>query len=84
MSENYFVYVLGSEPNKSFRNYVGWTNDLNKRLNKHNMGKGARFTKGRQWRLLYAEKYATRSEAMSREWYLKRDRNFRKNFSNKN
>ncbi|MBT3765858.1 MAG: GIY-YIG nuclease family protein, partial [Rhodospirillales bacterium] len=41
-------------------------------------GTGARSTKGRTWQLLYAEKYTTKKEAMSREWHLKRDRRFRK------
>jgi putative endonuclease len=57
---------------------VGWTTDLARRLTQHNNGAGARSTRGRQWILLYAERYLTRPEAMSREWYLKRDRRFRK------
>ena len=81
MPKYFFVYVLGSKNKSRFQTYVGWTNDLNKRINKHNSGQGARFTKGRKWELLYAEKYETRREAMSREWYLKRDRKFRKNLS---
>ena len=82
MPKNYFVYVLGSEMSTTFYTYVGWTKDLDGRLVSHNNGKGARFTRGRKWQLLYAEKYKTQREAMSREWHLKRDRNFRRNFSN--
>jgi putative endonuclease len=73
-----FVYILGSEGKGGFRTYVGWTNDLEKRLAAHNSGEGAKSTRGRQWRLLYAERYKNRGEAMSREWHLKRDRRFRK------
>ena len=73
-----FVYVLGSNGKGGPRTYVGWTNDLDNRLSKHNAGTGARSTKGRTWQLLYAEKYTTKKEAMSREWHLKRDRRFRK------
>lgn len=73
-----FVYILGSDTASGWRTYVGWTTDLDKRLATHNAGKGARSTRGRQWCLLYAERYRTRPEAMSREWYLKRDRRFRK------
>jgi putative endonuclease len=79
-----FVYILGSEGNggagspSRLRTYVGWTTDLDKRLKAHNSGEGAKSTRGRQWGLLYAERYATRSEAMSREWHLKRERAFRK------
>ena len=60
------------------RTYVGWTTDLERRLARHNEGVGARSTRGRVWGLLYAERYASRGEAMSREWHLKRDRAFRK------
>ncbi|MFP6744600.1 MAG: GIY-YIG nuclease family protein [Alphaproteobacteria bacterium] len=72
-----FVYVLGSHSEGGYRTYVGWTTDLERRLAKHNSGAGARATRGRQWALLYAERYQNRGEAMSREWHLKRDRTFR-------
>jgi putative endonuclease len=72
-----FVYVLGNGDAGARRTYVGWTTDLDRRLARHNAGTGARSTRGRQWALLYAERCATRSEAMSREWRLKRDRRFR-------
>ena len=68
-----FVYVLGCVAAAGPRTYVGWTNDLEKRLGKHNSGAGAKSTRGRTWVLLYAERYETRQEAMSREWRLKRD-----------
>jgi putative endonuclease len=73
-----FVYVLGSNGKGGPRTYVGWTNNLENRLAKHNAGTGARSTKGRTWVMLYAEKYPTKEEAMSREWHLKRDRKFRR------
>ena len=72
-----FVYILGSNGSGGARTYVGWTTDLDRRLAQHNAGTGARSTRGRFWALLYAERYATRQEAMSREWHLKRDRRFR-------
>ena len=77
-----YVYILGSTD--GLRTYVGWTTDLDKRLAAHNAGKGARFTRGRDWRLLYAERFKNRGEAMSREWRLKRDRRFRKQVSTQN
>ena len=78
-----FVYILGSSgqgrgEKGGPRTYVGWTNDLDARLDAHNSGKGAKSTRGRAWVLLYAERFKTRSEAMSREWHLKRDRKVRK------
>ena len=73
-----FVYVLGSAGKKRRLTYVGWTNDLDRRLARHNAGTGARSTRGRIWTLLYSEQHPTRGEVMSREWHLKRDRAFRK------
>ena len=78
MTMRCYVYVLGSEHGDTRRTYVGWTTDLDQRLARHNAGTGAKSTRGRVWVLLYAERYQTRSAAMSREWHLKRDRAFRK------
>lgn len=73
-----YVYVLGSRAKNRHLTYVGWTNDVARRLALHNVGKGARATRGRIWVLLHSERFATQREAMSREWHLKRDRAFRK------
>ena len=73
-----FVYILGCETPNGWRTYVGWTTDLDRRLGEHNAGTGARSTRGYDWFRLYAERHATRSEAMRREWRLKRERRFRK------
>jgi putative endonuclease len=78
-----FVYVLGSRGQDHTGQdrtltYVGWTNDVVRRLKQHNSGKGARSTRGRAWVLLHSESFATKAEAMSREWHLKRERAFRK------
>lgn len=71
-----FVYVLLSK-NKPKRTYVGWTLDLELRVARHNTGKGAKFTRGGKWTLIYAERHRTRNGAMRREVFLKRDREFR-------
>jgi len=73
-----YVYVLGCRSNGRVLTYVGWTNDVARRLAQHNAGKGARTTRGRLWQLLHSESFATKAEAMSREWHLKRERAFRK------
>jgi putative endonuclease len=73
-----FVYVLGNFGKGSYRTYVGWTCDVERRLAQHNAGTGARSTRGRAWTLIHVESFATRRDAMSREWHLKRDRVFRK------
>jgi len=74
---SYFVYVISSVKNSKFTTYVGHTNNLKKRLNLHNKGKGAKFTRGRHWKVIYKEKYTTKNEAMSREYYIKKNRKFR-------
>jgi putative endonuclease len=73
-----YVYVLGTVANNRHLTYVGWTDDVARRLALHNTGKGARTTRGRVWVLLHSERFATRREAMSREWHLKRNRALRK------
>jgi putative endonuclease len=72
-----FVYVIGARDRGGARTYVGWTNDVARRLQQHNSGRGARSTRGRCWVLLHLEAFPTRNEAMSREQRLKRDRPLR-------
>ena len=74
---NYYVYVLGTLK-KPIKTYVGWTNNLKKRILKHNSGKGAKFTRGRKWKLLYSEKLNTKSNALKKEYKLKKNIKFRK------
>ena len=73
----YFVYVISSDRNSKSTTYVGYTNNLKKRLNLHNKGKGAKFTRGRRWKIIYTEKYVTKKEAITREYYIKKNRKFR-------
>ena len=73
----YFVYVIGTQKNSKITTYVGYTNNLKKRLILHNRGKGAKFTRGRYWKILYTEKYSRKNEAISREYYIKKNRKFR-------
>ena len=73
---SFYVYIIGSiQPRR--RTYVGWTTDISKRIKAHNASKGAKFTRGSQWKLLYKEKFETKSEAMKREIQLKKDTKFR-------
>jgi putative endonuclease len=64
--------------------YVGYTNNLKKRIILHNSGKGAKFTRGRKWVLIYKEKYNSKKEAISREYYIKKNRVLRKKLKNEN
>jgi putative endonuclease len=75
---DFYVYILGCRDRHGLRTYVGWTTDPDRRLAEHNGGTGARSTRGRVWVLLHVEHHASKQEAMSREWHLKRDRKFRK------
>ena len=79
---SYYVYMLKSIEKKSVT-YVGYTKDLSKRIKLHNSGKGAKFTRGRQWRLIYKEKCATKNQAISREYYIKTNRTLRNYLKNK-
>ena len=58
--------------------YVGYTNNLNHRLSLHNSSKGAKFTKGNNWKLAYFEKYSTKKLAMKAEYKLKKNYLLRK------
>ena len=57
--------------------YVGYTSNIKKRITLHNLGKGAKFTRGRKWKLIYKEKFNSKKEAISREYYIKKNRTFR-------
>ena len=60
------------------KTYVGYTNNVKLRLEKHNSNKGAKSTKGYKWLLIYSKKFKTKNEAMSYEYKLKKDRSLRK------
>ena len=64
--------------------YVGYTNNLKKRVELHNKSKGAKFTRGRKWKLIYKEIFKTKKEAISREYYIKKNRSIRNKFKNEN
>jgi len=64
--------------------YVGYTRDIKKRIKLHNTGKGAKFTRGRKWKLIYKEKYNTKNKAISREYYIKKNRKLRNLIKKKN
>jgi putative endonuclease len=64
--------------------YVGYTKNLKERIKLHNSGKGAKFTRGRKWILIYKEKYKSKKEAISREYYIKKNRTLRNKLKNEN
>ena len=74
----FFVYLIISKSKKKIISYVGYTNNLPNRILLHNSGKGAKFTKGRKWKLIYYKRYKTKSEAMVEENKLKKNYKLRK------
>ena len=79
---SYYVYMLKSITIKPIT-YVGYTNDLKNRITLHNKGKGAKFTRGRKWKLIYKEKYTSKNKAISREYYIKKNRKLRNQIKDK-
>ncbi len=79
---SFYVYMLKSVSKKPVT-YVGYTKNINKRIKLHNSGKGAKFTRGRKWNLIYKEKYSTKNQAISREYYIKKNRALRNLIKNK-
>ena len=80
----YFVYLIVSNlKNNKKISYVGYTNNLKKRLNLHNSNKGAKFTRGKKWKLVYYKKYDSRSTAMKNEYLLKKNYKLRSQIKTK-
>ena len=80
----YFVYLIKSKVKNKTISYVGYTININKRLLKHNTNKGAKFTKGKKWKLVYFKKYSTKIQAMKEEYKLKKDYKLRSILKNLN
>jgi|TARA_B110000444_G_scaffold214351_1_gene211601 putative endonuclease len=78
----YFVYLIISKKRENLISYVGYTNNLEKRLLLHNTGKGAKFTKGRKWDLIYFKEYKNKNTALKEEYRLKKNYNLRKEIKN--
>ena len=70
---NNYVYLIVSRNKNKLISYVGYTKDLKKRVNLHNNSKGAKFTKGRFWKLAYSKRFSTKSEALREEYRLKKN-----------
>jgi len=74
----YFTYMIKSITPGTKKTYVGYTNDIDRRIEKHNTNKGAKSTKGYKWLLIYSKKFKSKSEAMSYEFKLKNNKTLRK------
>ena len=80
---SFYVYMLKSSGKKP-QTYVGYTKDLKQRIKLHNSGKGAKFTRGRTWKLIYKEIFKSKNKAISREYYIKKNRTLRNKIKNNN
>ena len=69
----YSVYMILTKVNNRLISYVGYTNNLQKRLFLHNTSKGAKFTRGKKWKLIYSKIYYDKSQAMKEEFKLKKN-----------
>ena len=67
----FYVYILINLDKKPYYTYVGYTKNLKNRLKLHNSSKGAKFTRGKIWKLIYKRKYDTKSNAIINEHKLK-------------
>ena len=70
----FYVYMLKCTTDGVKKTYVGYTNNIKSRLQKHNTNKGAKSTKGYKWILIYKKKFKTKNLAMSFEYKLKNNR----------
>ena len=74
----YYVYLIKTIKGFKNKSYVGFTNNIKSRLIKHNSNKGAKSTRGYQWKIVYKKKFVSKSKAMSYEYKLKHNRILRK------
>ena len=70
---SFFVYMIITNHNDKLITYVGYTNNIKKRIHLHNTSKGAKFTKGKKWKLIYLKKYQNKVDAMKNEYKLKKN-----------
>ena len=78
----YYVYLIKTINGYLNKSYVGYTNNLQKRLNSHNSNLGAKSTKGYKWEIVYTRRFYSKNKALSFEYKLKKDRNERQKLLN--
>ena len=77
------VYILLSKRKNKYITYIGYTNNLKKRLFLHNNSKGAKFTKGSVWKIIYKKKFLYKNKALKYEYYLKNNKSLRLKYKKK-
>ncbi len=79
----HFVYMLISKKNSKVVTYVGYSINPKKRLIIHNNGKGAKFTRGRIWKLIFKKNLTNKSKALKFEYFLKKNIKLRNSIKNR-
>lgn len=74
MNKTFYLYMIVCLRNNKIISYVGYTNNLKKRLILHNSSRGAKFTRGNKWSIAYKKKIGTKSQALKEEYLLKNDK----------
>ena len=74
---SYYVYIISTKRNNKKITYTGYSKNIDKRILLHNSGKGAKFTKGSHWKLIYKKKFATKNKALKYEYLLKSKRSLK-------
>ena len=75
---SFFVYMILSKQKDKWISYVGYTKNIRNRILLHNSSKGAKFTKGKVWKLIYLKRYQNKLDAMKNEYKLKKNYKLRK------
>jgi putative endonuclease len=70
----YYVYLIKTLDGYINKSYVGYTNNLISRINKHNSNLGAKSTRGYKWELVYKKRFLSKQMALSFEYKLKKNR----------
>ena len=83
MNLNELLRIYAQVSWKKIVTYVGYSKNLKERIKLHNSGKGAKFTRGRKWKLIYKEKCKTKNQAILREYYIKKNRKLRNLIKNR-
>ncbi len=80
---SHYVYMLKTLNEYKSKTYVGYSTDVSSRLNKHNLSKGAKSTRGYKWKIIFKKKFLSKSKALIYEYYLKKNKNLRKEILDK-
>ena len=70
----FYVYLIKTIKGFKNKSYVGFTNNIKSRLAKHNSNKGAKATKGYKWELVFKKSFNNKSNALSYEYKLKKNK----------